>query len=81
VLIVKCRATRPCSDARALGMRPPVAYCHFGLGTLWRRTGDRVKADKHLVRASKMCREMDMTFWLARAEAVLGSRALRDLLR
>jgi hypothetical protein len=60
--------------AGELGMRPLVAHCHFGLGTICRRTGDRVKADEHLVSASTMYREMGMTFWLEKAEAVLGSR-------
>ena len=59
--------------ATELEMRPLVAHCHLGLGTLYRRRGDRVKAQKHLMTAAGMYREMDMGFWLARAESALGS--------
>jgi class 3 adenylate cyclase/tetratricopeptide (TPR) repeat protein len=51
------------------GMRPLVAHCHFGLGTLYRRTGKRDQAQAHLTTATTMCREMGMTFWLKKAEA------------
>jgi hypothetical protein len=50
-------------------MRPLVAHCHLGLGTLYRRTGDHVKAHEHLMTASAMYREMDMGFWLEQVEA------------
>jgi class 3 adenylate cyclase/tetratricopeptide (TPR) repeat protein len=52
-----------------LGMRPLVAHCHLGLGELYRRTGDRAKAGEHLTTARAMYREMDMGFWLEKAEA------------
>jgi hypothetical protein len=58
--------------AEPRGMRPLVAHCHLGLGTLYRRTGDRVKADEHLTISATMYREMDMGFWLQKAEAELG---------
>ena len=51
-------------------MRPLVAHCHLGLGTLYRRTGDDAKAEEHLTTAKAMYREMDMGFWLAQADAV-----------
>ncbi len=54
-----------------LGMRPLVAHCHLGLGTLYQRTGDRAKAEEHLATAVTMYREMDMGFWLEKAEAAL----------
>jgi hypothetical protein len=50
-------------------MRPLVAHCHLGLGTLYRRTGDRAKAQEHLATAKMMYREMDMNFWLEKTEA------------
>ncbi len=50
-------------------MRPLVAHCHFGLGTLDRRTGKRQAAHEHLSTATTMYREMDMRFWLAQADA------------
>jgi Flp pilus assembly protein TadD len=59
--------------ARACEMRPVVAHCHLGLGTLYRRTGDRAKADEHLTTAATMYREMGMTFWLKQAAAETGS--------
>ncbi len=58
--------------ASELGMRPLVAHCHLGLGELYRRTGDHVKAHEHLTTASAMYREMDMRFWLEKAETELG---------
>jgi hypothetical protein len=54
--------------ATELGMRPLVAHCHLGLGTLYRRTGDLAKAEEHLTTARAMYREMDMGFYLAQAE-------------
>jgi tetratricopeptide (TPR) repeat protein len=55
--------------ATPLAMRPLVAHCHAGLGKLYRRTEKREQAQKHLVTATKMYREMGMTFWLEKAEA------------
>jgi class 3 adenylate cyclase/tetratricopeptide (TPR) repeat protein len=57
--------------AADLGMRPLVAHCHLGLGKLYRRTGDRAKAEEHLTTARAMYREMGMSFWLEKAEAVV----------
>jgi tetratricopeptide (TPR) repeat protein len=54
-----------------LGMRPLVAHCHLGLGTLYRRTGDEAEAQEHMTTASTMYREMDMGFWLEKADAEL----------
>ena len=50
-------------------MGPLLARCHLGLGKLYRRTGDGVKAQEHLTTAATMYREMDMGFWLEKAEA------------
>ena len=49
-------------------MRPLVAHCRFGLGTLYGRTGDRARAQEHLTAATRMYREMDMPFWLEKSE-------------
>jgi tetratricopeptide (TPR) repeat protein len=57
--------------AGELGMRPLVAHWHLGLGTLYRRTGQREQASEHLATATTMYREMDMRFWLEQAEAEL----------
>jgi tetratricopeptide (TPR) repeat protein len=55
--------------AHELGMRPLAAHCHLGLGSLYRRTGQRQEAQEHLAIAATMYREMDMRFWLEKAEA------------
>ena len=57
--------------ADELGMRPLAAHCHLGLGTLYARTGRREPARAELSAAMALYRAMDMTFWLARAEAAL----------
>ena len=51
-----------------LGMRPLVAHCHFSLGKLHRRVGDR-RASEHLTMALNIFRDMGMRFWLDKAEA------------
>ena len=58
--------------ATELEMRPLVAHCHLGLGKLYRRSGDHVQAHQHLMTASAMYREMDMGFWLEKAESALA---------
>ena len=58
--------------AEELGMRPLVAHCHLGLGKLCRRTDKREQAHEHLSTATTMYREMDMGFWLEKAEADLA---------
>ena len=59
--------------ADELGMRPLAAHCHLGLGKVFQRTGDQAKAAEHLTTAATMYREMDMGFWLEKAEGELGS--------
>jgi tetratricopeptide (TPR) repeat protein len=58
--------------AMELGMRPLVAHCHLGLGKLYASTGRRDEAKEHLNTATTMYREMDMRFWLAKAEVELS---------
>jgi len=57
--------------AGQLGMRPLVAHCHLGLGELYRRAGKGQQAEEHLTAAVTMFREMDMRFWLEKAEAAM----------
>ena len=57
--------------AEPRGMLPLVAHCHLGLGTLYRRTGQQHQAREHLAAATAMYREMDMGFWLKKAETVV----------
>jgi len=53
------------------GMRPQVGHCHFGLGKLRPRRGDREQAQDHLTTAMAMYLEMGMTYWLDQVEAEL----------
>ena len=58
--------------AEALGMRPLLAHCHLGLGTLYAALGRGDTARPALAAAIALYRAMDMTFWLPEAEAVLA---------
>ena len=53
-------------------MRPLVAHCHLGLGTLHSRMGQVDQARTDLAAAIALYRVMDMTFWLPRAETALA---------
>lgn len=55
------------SLAEELGMRPLVAHCHAALASLCRRMGRSREADEHFRTATSLYRDMDMSFWLARA--------------
>jgi tetratricopeptide (TPR) repeat protein len=57
--------------AEELGMRPLVAHCRLGLGTLYARTTQADHARAELSTAIAMYRSMDMAFWLPQAEAAL----------
>jgi predicted ATPase len=59
----------------ALGMRPLIAHCHGGLAKLYRRTGHALEAQAHFSAATIMYREMDMRFWLEKAEAEIQELA------
>jgi len=50
--------------AEQLGMRPLAAHCHLALAKLHRRTGKPEHAQKELIAATAMYREMHMDFWL-----------------
>jgi tetratricopeptide (TPR) repeat protein len=63
--------TQALALADSLGMRPLVAHSHLGLGTLYRRIGDHAKGHEHLTVAAAMSREMDMPFWLTKAEGAM----------
>ena len=57
--------------AEELSMRPLVAHCHHGLGTLYATSGQREQARTALSTAIEMYRSMEMTFWLPQVEAAL----------
>jgi tetratricopeptide (TPR) repeat protein len=58
--------------AEELGMRPLVAHCHLGLGTLYLKKGRREQAHTELSTAIELYRAMGMTFWLPQADAALA---------
>ena len=58
--------------AEELGMRPLVAHCHLGLGTLYTKMGRLEQARAELSTAIELYRAMEMTFWLPQAEAALA---------
>src|SRR5262249_26672721 len=58
--------------AEERGMRPLVAHCHQGLGTLYAATGQREQARAELSAAIEMYQSMDMTFWLPETQAALA---------
>jgi tetratricopeptide (TPR) repeat protein len=58
--------------ANKLGMRPLLAHCHHGLGTLYLKARRREQGRAELCAAIELYRAMEMTFWLTRAEAALA---------
>jgi tetratricopeptide (TPR) repeat protein len=58
--------------AEELSMRPLVAHCHAGLGTLYIKTGHLEQARTALSTAIALYRAMAMTFWLSQTEATLA---------
>jgi hypothetical protein len=61
--------------AEELGMRLLAAHCHLGLGTLYQKVGRTEEAQAELTTAAEMYRAMEMTFWLAKAEAALATNS------
>jgi class 3 adenylate cyclase/tetratricopeptide (TPR) repeat protein len=61
-----------CALAEALGMRPLVAHCRHGLGTLYAQIGQREQARAELSTAIELYRAMEMIFWLPQAETALA---------
>jgi hypothetical protein len=59
--------------AEELAMRPLLAHCHLGLGTLYATIGRPKQARAELSTAIELYHAMDMPFWLPRAEAALAS--------
>ncbi len=53
-------------------MRPLIAHCRKGLGALYGRTGREEVGREELTAAMDMYRDMEMTFWLERAEETLN---------
>jgi class 3 adenylate cyclase/tetratricopeptide (TPR) repeat protein len=58
--------------AEDMGMRPLLAHCHRGLGTLYAKIERRAEARAELSTAIELYRAMEMTFSLPQAEAALA---------
>jgi tetratricopeptide (TPR) repeat protein len=61
--------------ADEFGMRPLLAHCHLGLGTLYARIGRPEQARTELSAAMVLYRSMDMTCWLPQTEVALTQMA------
>jgi tetratricopeptide (TPR) repeat protein len=55
-----------------LGMRPLMAHCHHGLGSLYAKIGRYAGARAALSAAIELYCAMEMTYWLPQAEATLA---------
>ena len=71
------RLLQAMTSASELGMRPLLAHCHLGLGTLYARHGRRQEAHVELSAAIDLYRAMEMPFWLLPAEAALAEMTSR----
>ncbi|MBT3822043.1 MAG: AAA family ATPase, partial [Nitrospinaceae bacterium] len=58
--------------AGELGMRPLTAHCRKGLGALYGKTGREDEGRNELTTAMDMYRDMEMAFWLEKAEAAMA---------
>jgi class 3 adenylate cyclase len=61
--------------AEELGMRPLLAHCKLGLGTLHAEIGRREEARSELSAAIELYRSMNMAFWLPKAQSALAKVA------
>ena len=59
-------------SATEQGARVTIAHCHAGLGRLHHTMGEESKAKEELTRACDMYREMEMTYYLRKAEEDLA---------
>lgn len=58
--------------ADTLGMRPLLAHCHLGIGTLYGRTDCTEQARSELAAALALYRAMEMAWWSSQAETALA---------
>jgi tetratricopeptide (TPR) repeat protein len=68
---VKAHYQQAMALAEELGMRPLLAHCHRGLGTLYAQMRQREQAHAELSTAMALYRALEMTFWLPQTEAAL----------
>jgi tetratricopeptide (TPR) repeat protein len=65
------------AQAEALGMRPLLAHCHRGLGTIYAMLGQQEQACAALTTALQMYQAMEMLLWLPQTEATLAGVQVR----
>ena len=70
--VVSCWHGTQLALAEPRGMRPLIAHCHRGLGTLYATTGQAEQSRVELSMAVTLYRDMEMTFWLPETEAALA---------
>jgi class 3 adenylate cyclase/tetratricopeptide (TPR) repeat protein len=58
--------------ATFLEMQPLLAHCYLALASDYRRAGKGRPAHDHLARAAELYRDLEMPFWLRKAEALLA---------
>jgi tetratricopeptide (TPR) repeat protein len=58
--------------AETFGMRPLMAHCRLGLGTLFQKLGRDEQARGELTTAAELYRAMEMSSWLAKAEEAVA---------
>jgi hypothetical protein len=61
------------AKAASLGLRPLLAQCKLDQGSLLRQHRDMARAHERLVEARALFEQMEMPFWLERADAELAS--------
>jgi DNA-binding NtrC family response regulator/tetratricopeptide (TPR) repeat protein/class 3 adenylate cyclase len=72
VVLAEAHYRQALALADELGMRPLVAHCHAGLGTLYTTASRWEQAHTELATAIALYRVMAMTFWLQQTEATLA---------
>ena len=66
------KSYRPSRWQRSSACGPLIAHCRKGLGALYGRTGREEKGREELTAAMDMYRDMEMTFWLEKAEGAMA---------
>jgi tetratricopeptide (TPR) repeat protein len=65
---------RALAVAAALALRPLAAHCRVGLARVYQHRGKHHDAHEHLASATAMYREMEMPYWVRRAEDIMNAR-------
>jgi tetratricopeptide (TPR) repeat protein len=63
--------TQALTLAREMGLRPLVARCHLHLGRMYGMAGKRAQGHEHLTSAKELFLDMQMRFWLEKADVAV----------